>query len=205
MEPTTNPENEQMPNVTDVLNNVNFSEVIQKLTSNPEDVSALIGQSSELMTPEIMEQARKHAIGPQGEKIKEEMMKQGVNNKTMLTNAKAQKKLYDDMNNKAKGASKKAILITTSKIYKTKEIHPLILLSEAKRLIAEDVIEISCSRLAIGPLEGKTIKAWYSPNRKGSNNLASSIVGFDIAGELLLVMEEGDLSENDVRKCKKLL
>lgn len=205
MEPTVNVENEQMPNVTEVLNNINFSEVIQKLTSNPEEVSSLIGQSSGLITPEMREQARKHAVGPQGEKIKEEMLKQGVNNKTMLTNAKAQKKLYDDMNNKAKGASQKAILITTSKLYKSKEIHPLILLTEAKRLIADDAIEISCSRLAIGNLEGKTIKAWYSPNRKGHNNLASLIVGFDIAGELLIVMEEGDLSENDIRNVKKLL
>lgn len=193
-------------NVKDVLNNINFSDVIDKLTSNPSDVANLVGQSAEYMTPEMMEQAKKYATGTQGKQIKEEMMRKGVDNKEMKVQMEQQKKLYIQANNKAKGDSKKAIIITSSKKMKSKDIHVKILKTEALKIIGSDnAVEISCSRLAVGPLQDKTIKVWYDPNRKGNNSRASKIVDFKIAGELLIVMEEGDLSEYDFGLAEKLL
>jgi len=192
--------------VKEVLNNINFSDVIDKLTSEPNEAANLIGQSAEIMTPEMMEQARKYATGTQGKQIKEEMMRKGLDNKDLKAQMEQQKKLYVEANNKAKGESKKAILITSSKIMKSKDIHVKILKSEAIKIVGSDnVLEMPCSRLAVGPLLNKTIKVWYDPNRKGNNTRASKIVDFKIAGELLIVMEEGDLTENDFKLAEKLL
>lgn len=202
MEPTSQP---TLPNVSEVLNNVNFGDVINTLTNDPEKTTQLLEASSGLINEDIMEQARRHAVGPEGEKIKKEMQKQGVNNKAMLESALAQKKLIDEANNKTKGVAKKVVLITTSKQIKSKNIRSLIVEEEAKKLVGDDAIQISCSCMATGVLKGKTLKAWYSPKRKGRNPLASLIVGFDIAGELLLIMEEGDLLEKDVIDAKNRL
>ena len=200
------PNNLTPDNVKDVLNNINFSEVIDKLTSNPSDAVNLVGQSADYMTPEMMEQARKYATGTQGKQIKEEMMRKGVDNKEMKIQMEQQKKLYTEANNKAKGEAKKAIIITSSKIIKSKDIHVKVLKSEAIKIIGSDAaVELSCSRLAVGPLVGKTIKVWYDPNRKGNNSRASKIVDFKIAGELLIIMEEGDLTELDFKLVEKLL
>jgi len=192
--------------VKEVLNNINFSDVIDKLTSEPNEAANLIGQSAEIMTPEMMEQARKYATGTQGKQIKEEMTRKGLDNKDLKAQMEQQKKLYVEANNKAKGEAKKAILITSSKIMKSKDIHVKILKSEAIKIVGSDnVLEMPCSRLATGPLLNKTIKVWYDPNRKGNNTRASKIVDFKIAGELLIVMEEGDLTENDFKLAEKLL
>ena len=192
--------------VKEVLSNVNFSDVIDKLTSNPEDAANLVNQSAEHITPEMMEQARKYAVGTQGKQIKEEMARKGVDNKEMKNQMEQQKKLYIEANNKAKGEAKKAILITSSKILKFKDVHVKILKSEAIKIIGSDnAIEIACSRLAVGPLQNKTIKVWYDPTRKGNNNRASKIVDFKMAGELLIIMEEGDLTELDFKLAEKSL
>jgi hypothetical protein len=192
--------------VKEVLNNINFSDVIDKLTSEPNEAANLVGQSAEIMTPEMMEQARKYATGTQGKQIKEEMMRKGLDNKDLKAQMEQQKRLYVEANNKAKGEAKKAILITSSKIMKSKDIHPKILKSEAIKIIGTDnPLEMPCSRLATGPLLNKTIKVWYDPNRKGNNTRASKIVDFKIAGELLIVMEEGDLTEDDFKLAEKLL
>lgn len=192
--------------VKDVLNNVNFSDVIDKLTTNSDDTVNLISQSAEHMTPEMIEQAKKYATGTQGKQIKEEMVRKGIDNKEMKLKMEQQKKLYNEANNKAKGEGKKAIIITSSKIVKSKDIHIKILKTEVPKIIGcENPVELSCSRLAVGPLQGKTIKIWYDPNRKGNNSRASKIVDFKIAGELLIIMEEGDLTENDFKLAEKSL
>lgn len=193
-------------NIKDALGNINFSDVIDKLTSNSDDTANLISQSAGHMTPDMMDQARKYALGTQGKQIKEEMVRKGVDNKEMKSQMELQKKLYVEANNKAKGESKKAIIITSSKMVKSKDVHVKILKSEATKIIGSDnVIEMSCSRLAIGPLQDKTIKVWYDSNRKGNNNRASKIVNFKIAGELLIIMEEGDLVEADFKAAEKML
>jgi hypothetical protein len=193
--------------VKNVLNNVNFSDVIDKLTNNSDETANLISQSAEHMTPEMLEQARRYANGDQGQKIKEEMMRKGANTKEMKDKMELQKKLYNDAHNKAKGEIKKAILITSAKRMESKNIHPKILDSEVKKIIGTNAIEISCSRLATDSLRGKTIKAWYDPTRnvKYPNKRASAIIGFPISGELLIVMEGEDLLTEDLLKIEKSL
>lgn len=193
-------------NISEVLNNIDFSEVISKVTSNSEDIANLAQQSAGHITPSMMEQARKYANGEQGKKIKEEIVRQGVGNRATLENMKEQKKLYDQANIKSKGNSQKAILVTSSKQIKIKEIHPKILREEAGKILKTDnPTEISCSRLSKGPLNNKTIKVWYDEKCKGNNKRATKIIGFQIAGDLLIVVENEDLSERNFREVEKLL
>lgn len=192
--------------ISEVLNNINFSEVISKITNNPEDIANLAEQSVGHMTPSMMEQARKHANSEHGQKIKEEVVRQGIGNRATLENMKEQKKLYDRANIKAKGSPQKAILITSSKQIKVKEIHPKMLKEEAGKILKTDnPVEISCSRLSNGPLDNKSIKVWYDEKCKGNNKRASNIIGFKIAGDLLIVVDNEDLSEQDFRTVEKLL
>lgn len=196
-------------NIKDVLNNIDFSEVISKVTSNSEDVANLAAQSAGHITPSMMEQARKHANGEQGKKIKEEVVRQGLCNRATLENMKEQKKLYDQANIKAKGVAQKTILITSSKQIKIKEIHP----KNSDKLKEEiggilktnNPTELLCSRLSKGPLENKTIKVWYDAKCKGNNKRATKIIGFQIAGDLLIMIDNEDLSEQNFREVEKLL
>lgn len=52
---------------------------------------------------------------------------------------------------------------------------------------------------------GKTIKVWYDPGYPGKNKRTSKIVGFPIAGNLLIIMDEGDLTEKDFIAAESLL
>ena len=105
-----------------------------------------------------------------------------------------------------KGDTKQGILITASKQMKVRNIEIATLQSQAQHLVKSDnAVEIACSRLAYGVLAGSTIKAWYDPKRLGRNPRASRIVGFPIAGDLLIIMEEGDIMEKDFLLAEKQL
>ena len=193
------------PNVKEMLDNTNFSEVLDKLKDNSEDINKLVSESAGVMTPEMMEQAKKYALGEQGEKIKREMEKKGMNNRDMKQQALQQKKLYHQLDAKKKGELKKVLLITSAKKLEIKSIHSNDIATDAKKLVTCDAIEFSCSRLSLGPLSDNQFKVWYDPNIKFKNNRASKIIGFDIGGPLLIIMEEGDLDRDKFIKVEKAL
>lgn len=193
-------------NIKETLDKTNFSEVLNKLKDNPEEVSKLIAESNGVMTPEMMDQARKYAAGEQGEKIKKEMEKKGMNNKAMLQQAQQQKKLYNQLDAKKKGELKKVIVITSAKKLEIKSVHSNAITDDAKKLVTHDAIEMGCSRLSQGPLHDYTFKVWYDPNiTKVKNARASKIIGFDIGGPLLIIMEEGDLDKDKFIQVEKSL
>lgn len=192
-------------NVKEALDKTNFSEVLDKIKDNPEEVNKLAAESAGLMTPEMIEQAKNYALGSQGEKIKKEMEKKGMNNRDMKQQAIQQKKLYDQLESKKKGDLKKVILITSAKKLVEKTVHCNIIAEDAKKLITCDAIEMNCGRLAQGPLQGEKIKVWYDPNNKYKNARASKIIGFDIGGSLLILMENGDINQEKFLKVEKSL
>ncbi len=198
--------NNNIQNIKETLNNIDYSEVISKLANNPSEVAHLVGESASQLNPTMMEQARKQAMGSRGEQIKKELLRQGIDNRDMKNQLLQQKKEFQKMNDKTKGAVKQAILITSSKLLNKRNIAILTITSEAKNIIcSDDAVEISCSRIALGNLSGMTIKAWYDPKRQGKNVRASKIIGFKVAGDLLVIMEEGDLSETDFLAAEKQL
>ena len=192
--------------IKDALNNVDISSMLNKMSDNPDEISKLMTDSMAHMTPAMMEQARKLA-GGQGEQIQRQMLKLGINPKAMQAQMKEQQKQQRALNNLLGNmtCSKRVIFITASRQAKSKGVTGDMKSFVAHLVHTDSPVELSCSRLALGPLAGNTIKLWYDPKRKGKNTRTSKIIGFPIAGEAVITMEEGDLTEEAFLAAEKLL
>lgn len=193
------------PNIQTALSPDNFSIMLNQMVSDPVRVNELIGDSMSKMTPEMMEQARKFAMGGQGEQMMKEMQKRGIDPHKMRAQVLEQQRALKGLSKKT-GTTKKVVFITAGRKMKIRDIQPeSIKLSAGVILQTTTALEISCSRLAQGPLAGKTIKVWYDPMSKTKNRRASKIVGFPIGGDILIVMDEDDLTEKDFIAAEKCL
>jgi len=192
--------------VKTALNNTNISAVLNRISNNPEELNKVMETSINSMTPEMMEQARKLAMGGQGQQIIREMQRKGIDPKVMRSHILEEQKILKGLSSKVTEMTKKAILITNSRQLKVRNI-PIssIKIAAANLVKSSDPVELSCSRLAAGPLKGKTIKVWCNPQHPGKNKRASKIIGFPMGGEMLIIMEEGDLNEKDFLAAEKLL
>lgn len=216
--PALNQQNPNMPDIKEALSNTNISTMLNKMASNPEEVSKMMEQSMSQMTPEMMEQARKLAMGGQGDQIMREMQKRGMDPRAMRSQLLEQQRAIRGMgSSKAADATKQSsalsgqrtkqiILINKSRQIKVRKVPSnSVGLSAASILKTDNPVELSCSRMAQGPLSGKTIKAWYNPEDRGKNRRATKVVGFPVGGEVIVVMEEGDLTEKDFSAAEKHL
>lgn len=200
------PPNIQTDQIKEALNNVDISTMLNKIANNPEEVSKIMANTQSAMTPDMMEQARKLAAGSQGDKLKKELNKRHMDPRQIRLEFKEQQKIYRKTAIQAQGPTKKVCYLKqTRKLIQRDLPISSIQSSAASMLKYKDVVEISCSRLALGPLKGKTIKIWYNPDIKGNNRRATKIVGFPIGGEILIVMEEGDLLIKNVETAEQFL
>lgn len=199
------PKSPEVPNVGGALNNNNVANMLNRMAQNPSEMAKVMEESAAQMTPEMMEEARRLAMGGQGEQIIKEMQRRGMDINAMRAQLMEQQKSMKGLSSKTDNM-KKAILITSNRQVKQRTV-PL----TGAGLVAETilkspkVVELSCSRLAIGVLQGKTIKVWCDPERKGKNKRLSKILGFPMAGEGLIVMQESDLEESVFLEVEKAL
>lgn len=201
----TNSQPNMAEEVKAALNNTNIAAMLNRMSNNPEEVSKIMEQSMGQMTPDMMEQARKMAMGDQGQQVLQEMRRRGIDPNAIRAQLMEQQRAIRGMSANTDN-TKRAVLITASRQLKMRNV-PLgsVQASAAAIIKSGEPVELSCSRLAMGPLSGKTIKVWCDPSRKGKNKRLSKIVGFPIAGEGLVVMEEGDLTEKDFIAAERLV
>ncbi len=195
----------KIPSIGSMMNNVDIDLVINEMKNNPENFSRKMDLAREHMDPDMMEEARKIAQSGQGQDMLKKMQKRGVNTQEL-------KNMHKGMEQRMKGQipstenMKKVIFITASRQMKSKMIH---VDSENVSIInllkSEEAVELSCSRLAVGPLTGKTIKIWCNTSLKSKNPRLSKIAGFPVGGEAVIIMKEGDLLADDFRAAEKLL
>jgi len=180
------------------------SDALNKIKNNPEEMEKKMMESINNMTPDTMEKAKRMAMSGQGAQILKQMKKKGIDPRQMKDQFIAQKKAHDEANKIQN--PKKILLITVSRQLKTKIISADTIESSAKDLLkTEDAIQLSCSRLAIGKLTNKTLNIWYDPKYIGKNKRASKILNLPIGGNLLIIMDEGDLTEQDFLSVETLL
>jgi hypothetical protein len=192
--------------VKEALNDTNIATMLNRISNNPEELNKVMEESMSQMTPDMMEQARKLAMGGQGKNILNEMQRRGMDPSAMRAQLLEQQRQLKGLSAKSGDLTKKVIFITSSRQVKVRNIPTSSIQASATSLIkSTNVVELSCSRLAEGPLKGKTIKVWCDPERPGKNKRATKIMGFPVSGEILIVMEEGDLLENDFLAAEKLL
>lgn len=193
--PNTPQESSTQPSLSEAMNSTNFAAVLNRMSSNPEEVAKLMEESVDKMDPKILNDARRMASGGQGEQILKEMQRRGIDTNAMRSQILQQRKALQGLATK-KEDTKSVVLITNNRQLKMRTI-PINLISAAAENIigSSKVVELSCSRLANGPLQGKTVKVWCNPEVKGRNRRLSKILGFPIGGDGLIVMQEGDLDE----------
>ena len=144
----------------------------------------------------------------QGLKIMQNMQKRGIDPRAMRAEFLKQQNALKGIQKHEEGETQKAILITASRQLRCREIptdkskHKTVI---AGALHCENPVELSCSRLAVGPLEGLEIRIWYDDNANGKNKRASKLVGFDVANEILVMVNDHDLSEEDFLTVEKML
>lgn len=189
----------------DCLKDQDIAKALEEFTSN-DDLMSKLASELENISPEKIKEAKKLAQSEKGKEILNACANKGIDSKVMretyLAKQLETKGLSKDTTNK-----KVAVLITTSRQLKLRNI-PLNNVSEcADKIINSNQrpVELSCSRLAIGPLQGKTIKVWCDTTRKGKNRRLSKILGFNVAGDGLIIMEEGDLTEEHFIQAERLL
>jgi len=183
-----------------IEHNINSLPTINEII--PSELSKFIGQNDGQITPNMLEDLRKLTMGTQGKQIIDEMRRKGVDLDLMKSQLIERQKLLK----KPSANPRKCVLITGNRQLKMRTVEPgLESLTATKIIQSGTPVEFSCSRLAIGPLSGKTIKVWCDPNRKGSNKRLAKILGFPVAGEALIIMYDGDLTEQDFISAEKLL
>lgn len=186
--------------------NFDIASLMSKLTTNPGELVNMIppeilGQFgmnsetlSEFITPELIEKAQNMASSSSVSNIMSQMKDKGINPAKLQTQAKNMMKKAS-----SKGQQRKCVLVTTSRKYKSRNVSCIdTKTSVSGILLTPTPVEISCSRLAVGNLENKTIKIWYNPNAQGKNRLASKLAGFPIGGEIIVFCPDCDLTETDI-------
>lgn len=200
MESSSQPNNIKVPNmdeIKDAMKNVNIGEMLRQINNNPDEAQKMMAESLSKITPDMMEKARKLAMGSQGENVRKEMQKRGVNPHELKAQFLQQQRLMRQAS-KSNSKEKKVVFVTKSRTVKTRTIPEDSIESYISKILKVSTpIQLSCSRLALGPLAGKTIKVWYDPEAKGKNRRSTKILGFPVGSELVIVMEEGDLTEKD--------
>lgn len=192
--------------VRSAMNNANINSLINRISSNPDEVTQMMKESMKHLSPEAMQQARNIAMGSQGQQIRKEMQRRGINPQAMRKQLLEKQRALKGTSAKVSDDAKSVIVITSSRQIKSRKLSPASLsFSAASILRAEAPVELSCSRLAKGPLAGKSIKIWYDPNQQGKNRRATKIIGFPVGGDMLVLVDGEDLSEKDFIAAEKFL
>lgn len=203
------PSMSQMPSAEQIkqtMANLDIGSVLDKMSFDPEQTKNIMSASINNMSPDMIEQAKKLAQSGQSERIIKEMQKRGMNPHAMKGEMEVLRKVARNLQTKALGAMKKAIIITLNRQLKSRAIPAGSDETVIRSIIhCQTPIEISCSRLALGPLTGKTIKVWYDGTLKGKNKRATKIVGFPVAGDIIIHCEDQDLTEEDFLSVEELL
>jgi hypothetical protein len=175
------------------LTNTNIATVLDRFASDPGEVTQMMKDSMGQISPDMMEEAKKMISNGQGQQILREMQRRGLNPMDL----REQLMEHQRAMRVPKGTDgKRVVVITNNRQLRMRSVPAdAVALGVHSILKSPTTKELSCSRLANGPLAGKTIKVWCDTENKGKNRRLSKIVGFPVGGDGVIVMEEGDLTE----------
>lgn len=187
------------------LDREKMTAMFSQLMSDPDKVSQMMGESLKVMTPEMMNQAKKMAMGGQGQQIMRDMQKRGMNAQQLRDMAKEQKsKMKQTV--KPINKPKKVLQIGSNRKVTVKTVEATTLKTSINQLInAKQLVELKCTRLAVGPLQHKTIRLWYDDAIKVTNRKATRLIGFPVGGIVYISMDEGDLKITDLEAVEAII
>lgn len=189
-----------------ILAGSNLQTALTKMAQNSEEMTKIVGSQLHNAPPEVMEQARKLAMGGQGEHIMREMKKKGMDPLAMRAQMQQQKRAARGTNPKIPEPTLAGIHINIGRKAKIVQLSRASIGSAVATILHTDKpVEMSCSRLAQGPLADKIIKVWYDPSVTGKNRRTSKIVGFPIGSDVIVVAVDEDLTVAALEKVEQLL
>jgi hypothetical protein len=182
----------------ELLGNTSINnDVMRKFVDNPQSMMQMGKLISGNVNPNIMEMAKKRAMGEEGKKIQQSFAKSGISVNQLKKMAKNSD--FGALERKQNNAKKSTvILITSGRSAKEKEIY-----SEDihKSLIAifknENVNIIECPELSIGRLADKNFFLGYVES-KNTNKRIKKFLQRNIGGDVILFLREGNLKINDL-------
>jgi hypothetical protein len=202
--PDAPPINQDM--LKEALKGTNLSSAISTIMNDPSKISSIMEESVGHMTPQMQEQAKKMASSGQIGTVMKEMQRQGKSPFQMKKEMDAQHKLFKSTQPKPSGPMKKVIVITSSRQVRVKSIYVADIQKVANEMTKATVaVGLPCSRLAVGPLYGKQITVWYDEKNPTKNKRASKLIGYTVGGEVMIVMESGDLDETTFIESEDLI
>lgn len=75
----------------------------------------------------------------------------------------------------------------------------------ASALLGGPAVEIKCTRMAVGPLAGKTVKVWYLPDDPKPNRRAKRLTGFKVGSNIIIGCAEGPVTAKMITAVEKIL
>lgn len=198
--------------IGNMLNNFDMSTITSALgdLTGEGGLGGMLSGIQNNMDPELKAKAERLARGGQGKQLQQLLQKNGVNMKQIRSQALANQRAQRGLG--STNPTQSALLITKSRQLKTRQVpkgdgasSTADLAACAKTILnCTDPVEISCSRLAVGPWVGKKIKIWYNDAYLGKNRRTSKIVGYPIGSEILIIGDDA-LTEADFLEVEKLL
>jgi len=205
--------------ITDLLKDGKISQMLKKpekireffsdLDTSGSGISDLVKEAS--ADPKMRQVLTNLSQSDQGKKILEKMRQTGVNPTKVRADLKKQEKEANRMKRletpKDERLRYQALLITRSRKVKPISLPINAGLVDIKPLFpsSASVIELACSRLAIGPLAGKMVKIFYDQADQTVNKRTKRLVGYKIGGDLLVVVSGHQMTEKELERIEDLL
>lgn len=140
----------------------------------------------------------------EGKKLSENVKKSGLKRKDALRAQKQMKKQESLLN--PKQIQKNAVMITLNRKIKNVKLNSKNIEESIKKLIKpNELAEIKLPNFSIGKFENINIKLWYDPSLGGVNKKISRLLGYNISGDVILVCDGQDFTDNDFLYIEKLM
>lgn len=184
-----------MSKISSLIGTTEVQDMLSSFSSTDEDKPSMMEHLSSVMNTE------------EGKDILSSMGKSGLIPPHLKNQIQKNQHLLKNLPKPRKKQPMKNVLyISQSRVLRTKSIPVALTQTSINTLLnCKTPLELPAKALSIGPLTDKNISIWYNPTIKGKNRRATKLVGLNVGSDIVIVNNEGDLSETDFLEVEKML
>lgn len=183
-----------------------ISAITRYMREHPDELGKIAGETMANMSAEDLAKAKNAAMGSQGQQIRKMLQGRGGNVSKLAKSAMAERDLHNRF--KEVSPSKYVVLLNNSRQCKPKKISAVSENSSCNSILGckgEDASPpILCSRLAVGPLEN-TVVYYYQGPKATTNKRASTLLGKEILGSIVISVKDHDLTEAEFLEVERII
>lgn len=200
--------NKHLEIATTILNDPEkVSTIVKELSQNPNKLGQVAGDAMQYVPPEVLNKAKKMAMGSEGKNVKNMMQKQSITH-AQVRQAQEDMRIMNRQRHPHKPGEKslKGILVTTSRQIKEKTIY----LSTKDVDIAKEIKggDLQCLKiplLSINVWKEKDIYVYFTSISNCPNRRINKILPGKLGGNILIFCETHDLTMGDFVKVENEL